>query len=140
MESLITEERDDFSQRDAGIDNALSQKILACAFKVHSALGPGLLESAYAECLFYELKQSGLAVRKEVPMPLVYADVKLDIGYRIDLLIENKIIVEIKSVEALNDVHTAQVLTYLKLSGCRLGLLLNFHVAQLKRGIKRLIL
>lgn len=101
--------------------NLLTEEILRCAFKVHSALGPGLLESSYKECLFYELIKSDLIVEKEKPLPLVYEEVKLEIGYRIDLLVENKVIIEIKAVEALNDVHTAQVLTYLKLSGCKVG-------------------
>jgi GxxExxY protein len=119
--------------------NLLTEEILRCAFKVHSALGPGLLESSYKECLFYELIKSDLIVEKEKPLPLVYEEVKLEIGYRIDLLVENKVIIEIKAVEALNDVHTAQVLTYLKLSGCKVGLLLNFNTSSLKNGIKRLI-
>jgi GxxExxY protein len=119
--------------------NIITEKILKCAFKVHTELGPGLLESAYEACLFYELKQEGLDVQKQKALPLVYYDVKLDAGYRIDLLVENLVVVEIKSVEALTDVHTAQVLTYLKLSGCKIGLLLNFNVASLKTGIKRLI-
>jgi GxxExxY protein len=119
--------------------NDLSEKILKCAFKVHTELGPGLLESAYEECMFYELQQSGLKVEKQKTLPLVYYDVKLDAGYRIDLLVEGLVVIEIKSVECLNDVHTAQVLTYLKLSKCKVGLLLNFNVASLKQGIKRLI-
>jgi GxxExxY protein len=119
--------------------NLLTEEILRCAFKVHTALGPGLLESSYKECLFYELIKSDLIVEKEKPLPLVYEDVKLEIGYRIDLLVENKVIIEIKAVEALNDVHTAQVLTYLKLSGCKVGLLLNFNTNSLKNGIKRLV-
>jgi GxxExxY protein len=119
--------------------NKITEKILKCAFKVHTELGPGLLESAYEECLNYEIKQAGLLVEKQKALPLVYHDVKLDAGYRIDLLVENSVVVEIKSVEALTDVHTAQVLTYLKLSGCKIGLLLNFNVASLKNGIKRLI-
>ncbi len=119
--------------------NRLTEQILSCAFKVHSALGPGLLESAYEECLYYELNKAGLHAEKQKPMPLVYEDVKLDAGYRIDLLVENRVVVEIKSVEALNDVHMAQIITYLKLSGCRIGLLLNFNVASLKNGIKRVI-
>lgn len=119
--------------------NLLTEEILRCAFKVHSALGPGLLESSYKECLFYELMKSDLIVEKEKALPLVYEEVKLEIGYRIDLLVENKVIIEIKAVEALNDVHTAQVLTYLKLSGCKVGLLLNFHTSSLKNGIKRLM-
>lgn len=114
--------------------------VLDCSFKVHSALGPGLLESAYEECLYYELSQLGLKVEKQKPLPLVYREVKLDAGYRVDLLVENCVIVELKSVEALNDVHLAQILTYLKLSNCKLGLLVNFNVKHLKDGIKRVIL
>jgi GxxExxY protein len=116
------------------------KKILDCSFKVHSELGPGLLESAYEECLYYELRQSGLLVQRQKPLPLVYREVKLDMGYRVDLLVENRVIVEIKSVDALNEVHLAQVLTYMKLSGCRLGLLVNFNVRHLKEGIKRVII
>ncbi|MCM4161471.1 GxxExxY protein [Antarcticibacterium flavum] len=116
----------------------LSEKILKCAFKVHSELGPGLLESSYEECLYYELQQMGLEVEKQKALPLIYYEVKLDAGYRVDILVENKIVVEVKAVEALNDVHTAQVLTYLKLSGCKVGLLMNFNVTSLKNGIKRL--
>jgi len=114
--------------------------VLDCSFKVHTDLGPGLLESAYEECLYYELRQSGLSVRKQVALPLVYKEVKLDAGYRIDLLVENKIIIEIKSVDSLADIHLAQILTYLKLSKCKLGLLANFNVKHLKDGIKRVIL
>ena len=119
-------------------DNKITERIIGCAINVHRALGPGLLESAYQECLFYELKKAGLLVEKEKALPLVYEEVKLDCGYRIDLLVERQIVVEIKSVEALNDVHTAQVLTYLKLSKCKIGLLINFNVTQLTNGIKRL--
>jgi len=120
-------------------ENELSEKIIGAAIKVHKNLGPGLLESAYEECLFYELKKLNLSVEKQKPMPLIYDEVKLDIGYRIDLLVENLVVIELKSVEALNDVHLAQMLTYLKLSGCKLGLLLNFNVALLKNGIKRVV-
>lgn len=121
------------------VENELSKKIIGRAIEVHKRLDPGLLESAYQECLFYELTQAGLEVQKEKPMPIIYKDVKLDHGYRIDLLIENKIVVEIKTVETLNEVHAAQVLTYLKLGNYKLGLLLNFHVSILKNGIKRII-
>ncbi len=114
--------------------------VLDCSFKIHTALGPGLLESAYEECLFYELLQSGLNVEKQIPLPLIYKEVKLNVGYRVDLLIKNKVIAEIKSVESLADIHMAQILTYLKLSGCKLGLLANFNVRHLKDGIKRVIL
>lgn len=114
--------------------------ILDNSFKVHSALGPGLLESAYEECLMYELRQSGLFVERQKALPLVYKDVKLDAGYRIDLMVERQIIIEIKSIDALADIHLAQILTYMKLSGSKLGLLVNFNVKQLKEGIKRVIL
>lgn len=120
-------------------ENELSNKIIGCAIEVHKRLGPGLLESAYQECLLYELKLSGLNVEKEKPMPIIYKEVKLDHGYRIDLLVENKVVIEIKTVEALIEVHTAQVLTYLKLGNYKLGLLLNFYVSVLKDGIKRVI-
>jgi GxxExxY protein len=116
------------------------KKVLDSSFKVHSNLGPGLLESSYEECLFFELKQQNLKVEKQKPMPLIYKEVKLDIGYRLDILVENKVIVEVKSVDTFNEVHFAQILTYLKLSGCKLGLLVNFNVRHLKDGIKRVIL
>jgi GxxExxY protein len=116
------------------------KKVLDCSYQVHTALGPGLLESSYEECLFYELKQKGLNVEKQKPLPLVYHEVKLDIGYRVDLLVERSIVIEIKSVEAFSEVHYAQILTYLKLSKCNLGLLINFNVRHLKDGIKRVIL
>lgn len=120
-------------------DNEITKKIIGCAIKVHKNLGPGLLESAYQECLFYELKQTGLKVEKEKSLPLIYEKVKLECGYRIDLLVENKIIIEIKSVESLNDIHLAQVLTYLKLNDSKIGLLINFNVLQLIKGLKRVI-
>ena len=103
-------------------------------------LGPGLLESAYEECLFYELNKEGLLVIKQMPMPLIYDGQRLEIGYRIDLLVENKVIIEIKSVDALNPVHLAQLMTYLKLSKCKIGFLINFNVKSLKDGIQRIIL
>lgn len=120
-------------------ENQISEKIIGCAIEVHKLLGSGLLENAYEECLFYELKESGLKVEKQKALPLVYKEVKLDTGYRIDLLVESKVIIEIKAVECFNDVHTAQVLTYLKVSGCKLGLLMNFNVLKIKDGIKRLV-
>jgi GxxExxY protein len=120
--------------------NMLSNKIIGLAIKVHNALGPGLLESSYKECPFYEIINAGIQADKEKPLPLIYRDIKLDIGYRIDVLVENKLILEIKSIESLADIHTAQILTYLKLSGNRLGLLMNFNVKLLKDGIKRLVL
>lgn len=122
------------------IENKLSNIILGCAIEVHKQLGPGLLESAYQECLFYELNNVGLTVQKEKALPIAYKDLKLDHGYRIDLLVENKVVIEIKTVESFNDVHLAQVLTYLKLGNYKLGLLLNFHVTTLKNGIRRVIL
>ena len=121
------------------VENDLSQIIIGCAIKVHTVLGPGLLESAYEECLFYELKKSNLKVEKQKTLPLVYEEVMLDVGYRIDIIIEDKFIVEIKSVESLNDVHLAQLLTYLKLSDCKLGLLINFNVKLLKEGVRRVV-
>ena len=120
-------------------ENELSRVVFDSALKVHQALGPGLLESAYEECLYYEIKKTRLFVEKQKPLPLVYEDVKLDIGYRIDILIENKLILELKSVESLNDVHFAQILTYLKLTNCKLGLLINFNVSLIKNGIKRVV-
>lgn len=120
-------------------ENELSRIVFDCALKVHQNLGPGLLESAYEECLFYELKKTGLDVQKQKALPLVYEEIKLDVGYRIDMIIENKLILEIKSVEALNDVHFAQLLTYLKLTNCKLGLLMNFNVTLIKNGIKRVV-
>ena len=116
------------------------KSVLDCSFRVHSALGPGLLESAYVECLSYELEQYGLRVEKQKPLPLIYKEVKLETGYRIDLLVENCIVIEVKSIDALADIHMAQILTYLKLSGCKLGLLANFNVEHLKNGIRRVIL
>ncbi|MCO5279261.1 MAG: GxxExxY protein [Saprospiraceae bacterium] len=120
-------------------ENAISKEVLNAAYKVHTALGPGLLESAYQECLFYEIKNLGLRVVKEWPIPLVYKEVKLECGYRADLFIESKFIVEVKSVDAFNDLHLAQILTYLKIANVPLGLLLNFNVKSLKDGIKRVI-
>ncbi|WP_262903637.1 GxxExxY protein [Empedobacter stercoris] len=121
------------------IENEIATKIIGCAINVHSALGPGLLESAYKECLYYELNQNGLYVEKEKPMPLVFKEVKLNCGYRIDLLVENKIVIEIKAVEGLNNVHLAQTLTYLKLGNYKLGLLMNFNTFRLKDGLKRVV-
>jgi GxxExxY protein len=120
-------------------ENELSRVVFDCALKVHQALGPGLLESAYEECLFYELKKTGLEIQKQKPLPLIYEEVKLDVGYRLDIIVENKLILEIKSVDALNDIHFAQLLTYLKLTNCRLGLLINFNVVLIKNGIKRVV-
>ena len=120
-------------------ENEISQKIIAAAIEVHKQLGPGLLESTYETCLAYELKQLGLDVKQQIALPVVYKEVKLDAGYRIDLLIENKVIVEIKSVEALADIHTAQLLTYLKLKDLKLGLLINFNSVRVVDGLKRIV-
>lgn len=120
--------------------NTLTELILKYAYKVHSTLGPGLLESSYKECLFYELKKNGVFVEKEKAMPLFYEEIKMNIGYRIDLMADHKVIVEIKCVECFTDVHIAQIITYLKLSGCRVGLLLNFKTSSLKYGIKRIVI
>lgn len=120
-------------------ENEISKHIIGTAIKVHKELGPGLLESAYKETLFYLLRKDGLFVEKEKPMPLVFEEIRLDCGYRIDLLVENKVVLEIKSVETLHDVHLAQTLTYLKLGNFKLGLLINFNVALLKQGLKRVV-
>ena len=120
-------------------ENEISHKVIGLAMEVHTILGPGLLESAYKECLWYKINQEGLWVEKEKPMPPVFENVRLECGYRIDLLVENKLVIEIKSVEALNDVHFAQTLTYMKLGNYRLGLLMNFNVFKLKDGIKRIV-
>jgi GxxExxY protein len=120
-------------------ENEISNIIIGLAIEVHKSLGPGLLESAYKECLFYKLQQSGLMAVKEKPMPLIFEEVKLECGYRIDILVENKVVIEIKSVDALNDVHLAQTLTYMKLGNYKLGLLINFNVTLLKNGIKRIV-
>ncbi len=121
------------------IHEELTNTIIGCAIEVHRNLGQGLLESAYQECLMYELIKSGLSVKKEIAMPIIYKEVKLNQGYRIDLLVEDKIVLELKSVDKITDMHKAQLLTYLRLGKYELGLLLNFNVPILKNGIKRLI-
>ncbi len=121
------------------VDNEITRTIIGCAIKVHKELGPGLLESAYKECLYYELEKTGMLVYKEKPLPLIYEEVKLDCGYRVDILVDNKVVIEIKSVDALNDIHLAQVLTYLNLSDCKHGLLINFNCLRLVDGIKRVV-
>lgn len=118
-------------------ENDLSRIVFHSALKVNQTLGPGLLESAYEECLFYELRKLGLLVEKQKALPLIYEEVKLDVGYRLDILVENKLILEIKAVDCLNEIHFAQLLTYLKLTNCKLGLLINFNVSLIKNGIKR---
>ena len=118
-------------------ENEISNKIIGFAIEIHRKLGPGLLESAYKECLFYKINNSGLFVEKEKAMPLIFEEVKLDCGYRVDLLVEKKLIIEIKSVESLTTVHLAQTLTYLRLGNYKLGLLINFNELLLKNGIRR---
>ena len=120
-------------------ENELSKIVFDLGMKVHKSLGPGLLESVYEECLFYELKKYGLFVEKQKALPLIYDEIKLDTGYRVDLFVEKKFIIEIKSVETLNELHFAQLLTYLKLSDCKLGLLINFNTVLLKNGVRRVV-
>ncbi|MEB3885128.1 GxxExxY protein [Lyngbya sp. CCY1209] len=119
--------------------NEISGRVIGAAITVHRELGPGLLESAYEKCLAYELRQRGLTVEEQIPVPVVYKGIKLECGYRLDLLVEKRIIVELKAVDALLPIHDAQLLTYLKLCKLRLGLLINFNVPILKNGIKRLL-
>jgi|SRR5690606_32744868 len=120
-------------------ENEIAKQVFKLGLKVHRNLGPGLLESAYEACLYFELQESGLIVERQKSLPLIYEGLKLETGYRIDLLVENKLIVEIKSVENLNDLHLAQILTYLKLSNCKLGLLINFNSTLFKSGVRRVI-
>jgi GxxExxY protein len=122
------------------IENEITQKIIGCAIEVHRELGPGLLESAYEECLFYVLKQNQIYTERQKAMPLLFKGVHLDCGYRLDLFVERKVIVELKAVEAINDVHKAQLMTYMKLAKCKVGLLINFNVVRLKDGIVRWII
>jgi GxxExxY protein len=119
-------------------ETAIAKMVIGAAIDVHKALGPGLLESAYRECLHFDLVSMGLKVEAEKPMPIIYKSVKLDHGYRMDLLVENKLVIETKTIEAIAPVHIAQMLTYLRLGDFRLGLIINFHVAKLIEGIKRL--
>jgi GxxExxY protein len=127
--------RDTEAQRDP-----LTEKVIGLAIEVHRALGPGLLESVYEECLAYELHKAGIPFRRQVPLPVVYKDVRFEIGYRIDLIIEDRLIVELKTVEQLAPIHEAQLLTYLKLTGLKTGLILSFNTAALRNGIKRMVL
>lgn len=120
-------------------ENELSSVVIGMAIDVHSALGPGLLENAYKECLFYKIRNEGFYVEKEKPMPLEFEGTKLDCGYRIDLLVENKLVLELKCVERLTDLHLAQTLTYLRLGKFKLGLLMNFNSILLKDGLKRVV-
>jgi GxxExxY protein len=120
--------------------NQITQEILDSAYKVHTALGPGLLESVYRVCLAYELRKKGLKVDEEKPLPIVYEEVKLECGYRIDLLVEDAVIVELRTVDSFTDVHFAQILTYLRIGEKKVGLLINFNIKSLKNGIKRFVL
>ena len=117
--------------------NKITEKIIGCAIEVHKALGPGLLESAYEECLSFELENTGLKIHRQKPVPVVYKDIKLECGYRIDILVEDTVIIEIKTVDGFNPVHEAQILTYMKFAKKNIGLLINFNVTILKNGIKR---
>jgi len=119
--------------------NQFTDTIIGAAIEVHRALGPGLLESAYEACLAYELSKLGLNIKQQNPLPVIYKEVKLDCGYRLDLLVEEAVVIEIKSVSSLLPIHKAQLITYLKLSGCRVGLLINFNVEILKDGIQRVV-
>jgi GxxExxY protein len=120
--------------------NEVTRKIIGCAIEIHKNLGPGLLESAYEECLAFELEKAGLFYKRQQPTPVIYKDIKLDCGYRIDILVENMVVVELKVVDEINPVHEAQILTYLKFSGKKVGLLINFNVTTLKDGLRRFIL
>lgn len=120
-------------------ENELSGIVWDISLKIHKHLGPGLLEKAYETCLVYELAKTGLLIERQKPLPLVYEDVKMTVGYRVDIMIENKLILEVKAVEAVHDIHRAQLLAYLRLSGCRLGILLNFNTALMKNGFQRIV-
>jgi len=129
----------DKEERSIAELNALTGRIIGAAIEVHRHLGPGLLESAYETCLAYELERRGLAVERQKALPLVYKDIRMDHGYRLDLLVERDVILEIKVVEQIAPVHEAQILSYLRFSGCKIGLLINFNVKLLKDGIRRFI-
>lgn len=122
------------------IDEALTEQIIGAAMEVHRQLGPGLMENVYQICLAHELDLRGVKCQREKPLPIAYKGTQLDCGYRLDFLVEDKVVVELKAVEQLLPIHEAQLLTYLKISGCKVGLLINFNVPLLKRGIKRRVL
>jgi GxxExxY protein len=132
-----TQRRHRESQRKIMEINEITQKIIGCAIEVHKHLGPGLLESAYAECMVYELQNSGLRVETQKPVSVIYKERKLDYGYRIDILVEDTVLIELKSVDAFNPVHEAQILTYMKFAGKKIGLLINFNVTMLRNGLRR---
>ncbi|MGA2823320.1 MAG: GxxExxY protein [Bacteroidales bacterium] len=117
--------------------NEITRKIIGCAIEVHKHLGPGLLESAYTECMIFELQNSGLRVETQKPVPVIYKEKKLDYGYRIDILVEDTVLIELKSINAFNPVHEAQILTYMKFAGKKIGLLINFNVTMLRNGLRR---
>ena len=121
-------------------NSSLSERVIGSAIEVHRHLGPGLLESAYEECLSFELKQAGIAYRRQVPLPIIYKDIRLDCGYRMDIVVEQELIVEIKAVEHITPLHEAQILTYLRLSGIKVGLLMNFNAVALRHGLRRFVL
>jgi len=120
-------------------ENEISKLVVDAGLRVHRIVGPGLLESAYEACLFYELQNLRLKVEKQKPLPLIYEDVKLDVGYRVDLLVEEKLIIEVKAVDFIQNIHIAQILTYLRLSNCKLGMILNFNSLLFKAGVKRIV-
>ena len=121
------------------LEDSLTNQIIGSAIEVHRALGPGLLESAYEICLIHELQQAGMQIEHQKPLPIVYKNITLDCGYRLDVVVEKKVIIEIKSINDFAPIHEAQIVSYLKLSGCRIGLLINFNVKILKHGIRRII-
>ena len=130
-------ERNHFNRMTGNELNSITEKIIGSAISVHKGIGPGLLESAYEECLCYEISQAGLNFKRQVPLPVIYKDVKLDCGYRLDIIVEDEIIIEVKAVQAIIPIHEAQLLSYLRMLDKRLGLILNFHSAVLKSGIRR---
>lgn len=134
------DEVEDYVDRAPAEDDPLSRRIIGCAIAVHRVLGPGLLESAYLECLCYELTKAGIRFGREVPLPVVYREVRLDCGYRLDIVVEGEVLIELKAVDKIHPIHEAQILTYLRLSGIRKGLLINFNVSVLKSGVKRFVL
>ena len=139
MKDLDHQAHQGHQEVDAKTDR-IARTVIDSGFKVHKTLGPGLLESAYEHCLAYELLQRGLTVRRQVPLPIIYEGTKLDAGYRLDILVENSVVLETKAIDALTRLHEAQMLTYLRLSGLRLGLLMNFNVALFRQGVRRFAL
>ena len=139
MSDLQSEPQRTQRNTEKGIHADLTGRIIDTAMKVHTALGPGLLESAYEKCLLFELHRRDIRAESQIELPIIYEDVRIDAGYRIDLLVEDTVIVELKAVQQIDPIHTAQLLSYLKLAHKPVGLLMNFHVVQLKDGIKRLV-